>query len=191
MGYFEEIMEKATAPVEESMNTTAQAAASGFHPYNPALFRTPGCNGTPMHLIHSFDCPLESTATFGDVLLGETSPSPFLPVSFPQCHKHIYELEDDTPRTAKRMKLCIEEASDASGLDKDEREPAEKFSKLHERQRDTVLFIKMQGIEKLLQNGGQPDLGSRYATLLLDTDFKTFLYSKIMACLLSPCDAQC
>ncbi|KAG7097860.1 hypothetical protein E1B28_005172 [Marasmius oreades] len=85
------------------------------------------------------------------------------------------------------MKVCIEEACDQAGLGEEERLPAQKFSKLHQRQCDTLLFIKLQSIKKQLQNGQQEqDSESRYATLLLDSGFKSQLQAKLVGCLLSP-----
>ncbi|KAG7087046.1 hypothetical protein E1B28_013025 [Marasmius oreades] len=114
---------------------------------------------------------------------GEVSPSPpSLPLVFTEWTREpIFELGDDTPRTTKHMRLCIEEASNKVGLDKENTKAAEQFF--------NVLFIKLQSIEKLLQDGMQvfqePD--SHHATLLLDTGFKSHLQTKIVGvyCLLT------
>ncbi|KAG7097844.1 hypothetical protein E1B28_005159 [Marasmius oreades] len=79
---------------------------------------------------------------------GEVSPSPALPLNFARSREPVFELGDDLPHTAKRMKVCIKEACDQAGLGEEERLPAQKFSKLHQHQHDTLLFIKLQSIEK-------------------------------------------
>ncbi|KAG7098181.1 hypothetical protein E1B28_000149 [Marasmius oreades] len=120
-------------------------------------FQTPG-QSIAMHMLaHT----LEAQGTFSWTLPGEVSPSP---LTLEQPCEWVFELGDNIPQTAKHMKLCIEEASNESGLDKEHIRAAEKFSKLHKQQYDTILFIKMQSIEKLLQSRAQaqsPDIADK------------------------------
>ncbi|KAG7089190.1 hypothetical protein E1B28_010892 [Marasmius oreades] len=205
MGFFKEVMDRSTVPADAS-NANVTAGSSIYNTNSTAgssIYNTNATAGSSssiydgMDLQTSYQTPgrsiatqalartLEAQGTFSWTLPGEVSPSP--PTLEQPCER-VFELGDDTPRTAKRMKLCIEEASNESGLDKKQIKAAEKFAKLHKRQRDTVLFIKMQSIEKLLQSGAQQTQSPEapYAALLLDSSFRSYLQTKIIGCLLSP-----
>ncbi|KAK1224217.1 hypothetical protein PQX77_012874 [Marasmius sp. AFHP31] len=120
---------------------------------------------------------------------GVVSPSPRLPTSFAGLYRCGRSPEEDTPRTAKRIKIHTDKVCESNNLTLEDCQEVRKFSKLKNRERDIRIFAELKGIRSGMAQQKELEKEERKKLLiakLSEHGFRNAISGRMLSCLLSP-----